>query len=188
MKIETLIPRKTPLVIAAAYFAYGAHGSIGQKRKYTDEPYIVHPLHVAKLLIELAEYVPSDEQIAAAILHDTIEDTPVTSEVIHRVFGNTVGELVDWLTDVSKPSDGNRKKRKQIDLEHTAKAPKDAKDIKLCDVISNAPSIVDHDPDFAQVWLREKHNLLQVLTDTDPTIYAKAVCVYTDSMQKIGKS
>jgi (p)ppGpp synthase/HD superfamily hydrolase len=102
----------------ALAFATAAHASIDQRRKYTNEPYIVHPIAVAKL-VKTVSHTP--EMVAAALLHDVVEDTPITSEEVRAEFGPIVGELVDWLTDVSRPGDGNRRLRKNLDLQHTAK-------------------------------------------------------------------
>jgi (p)ppGpp synthase/HD superfamily hydrolase len=75
----------------ALEFATTAHASINQRRKYTGEPYIVHPIAVA----ELVRSVPhTPEMIAAAYLHDVVEDTPVTIEEIREEFGPQVAELV----------------------------------------------------------------------------------------------
>ena len=63
-----------------------------------------------------------EETIAAAWLHDTVEDTPATFEDIERDFGHGVKALVMELTDISRPGDGNRALRKEIDLDHTAMA------------------------------------------------------------------
>ena len=82
--------------------------------------------------------------------------------------------LVRDLTDVSKPEDGNRAVRKEIDRQHTAQASPQAKTIKLADLISNTVSIVEHDPKFARIYLKEKALLLEVLTEGDPTLYAMA--------------
>ena len=67
-----------------------------------------------------------------------------------------MAELVDDLTDVSKPQDGNRATRKELDRQHTAKASPDAKTIKLADLISNSRSIMKDDPNFAKVYMKEK--------------------------------
>jgi (p)ppGpp synthase/HD superfamily hydrolase len=85
-----------------------------------------------------------------------------------------VADLVDWLTDVSKLSDGNRKARKAIDLAHTADAPVAAKNIKLADCISNAPSITAHDPGFARKWLAEKSAILAACSDADAGLLRRA--------------
>src|SRR5271154_4414509 len=152
----------------ALKFATEAHFSIGQMRKYTNEPYIVHPIAVAEI-VRSVEHTP--EMIAAALLHDTVEDTPVMSQEIHREFGPIVGSLVDWLTDVSRPSDGNRTIRKKIDLEYIAKIPPEAKTIKLADIIDNTKSIIQFDPNFWKTYRQEKINLLQVLKDGNQKLW-----------------
>ena len=81
---------------------------------------------------------------AAALLHDVVEDTPVSIKDIEDVFGPRVAALVGDLTDVSKPEDGNRA-TKGADRQHTAKASPDAKTVKLADLISNGKSIIKDD-------------------------------------------
>ncbi|WIJ24142.1 HD domain-containing protein [Devosia sp. RR2S18] len=155
----------------ALAFAAAAHGSINQRRKYTGEPYIVHPIAVA----EIVRTVPHEgPMIAAALLHDVVEDTPVTIEEILNEFGREVGELVDWLTDVSGPADGNRRKRKHLDLLHTAKATPAAKTIKLADLIDNTRTTAKYDPSFWRVYKREKIALLEVLKEGDSTLWRRA--------------
>lgn len=162
---------KHPLIKKAAIFAANAHKRHAQIRKYTGEPYIVHPAAVAKLVSSVTK---DPEIIAAAFLHDTVEDTDTTLAHIELEFGWRVARLVSDLTDVSKPNDGNRKIRKRIDRKHTALASPDAKTIKLADLIDNTKSIVEHDTDFARVYLKEKQLLLEVLTDGDATLYNMA--------------
>jgi hypothetical protein len=89
-------------------------------------------------------------------------------------FGADIAALVGWLTDVSKPEDGNRAHRKAMDREHSARAPAEAQTIKLADLISNSRSIVKHDPAFARTYLEEKRMLLAVMTKGDPGLYAEA--------------
>jgi (p)ppGpp synthase/HD superfamily hydrolase len=150
----------------ALIFATRAHD--GQVRKYTGVPYIYHPIAVAEIV---RGFPHTEEMIAAALLHDVVEDTPVTIEEIQKEFGDKVAELVGWLTDVSKPEDGNRKVRKQMDLEHIAKAPVDAKTVKLADLIDNTSSIVRHDPDFWRVYRKEKAAVLQVLKEGNSMLW-----------------
>jgi guanosine-3',5'-bis(diphosphate) 3'-pyrophosphohydrolase len=160
-----------PLEADAANFAERAHARVGQTRKYTLDPYIVHPGAVA----DIVRSVPHDEaMLAAAWLHDTVEDAGVTLGELRARFGADVADLVGWLTDVSKPSDGNRAARKAIDRQHTAGAPPRAKTVKLADLIHNSASILAHDPKFAVTYLREKRALLDVLRDGDPTLWAEA--------------
>lgn len=139
----------------------------GQIRKYTNEPYINHPVAVA----EIVRSVPHTEaMICAALLHDVVEDTHVTLDEIERIFGYEVAALVEMLTDVSKPGDGNRAVRKAIDRAHIAKASPDAKTIKLADVIDNARTVLARDPKFAKVYLEEREFLLEALQGGDQSL------------------
>lgn len=160
------------VVHKAQVYAMAAHAAVGQKRKYTGEPYIVHPGEVASIVASVPGSTP--DMVAAAWLHDVIEDTGCTFTDIHVAFGIDIATLVGWLTDVSKPEDGNRAKRKAIDREHTAQAPAEAQTIKLADLISNSKSIMQYDPEFAKTYLAEKRLLLEVLTKGDPGLHAEA--------------
>ena len=151
----------------ARIFATAAHAAVGQLRKYTNEPYIVHPAEV----VSIVRSVPHTEaMLAAAWLHDVVEDTGVTIETVQAEFGAEVADLVSWLTDVSRPEDGNRAHRKALDREHTAAAPAEAQTVKLADLISNTRSIMAHDPKFAVTYLEEKRALLAVMTRGDATL------------------
>ena len=155
----------------AEAFAVEAHERIGQKRKYTGEPYWHHP----RAVVALVKSVPHDEaMLAAAWLHDVVEDTALTFHDVEREFGKDVAMLVCELTDVSKLSDGNRKVRKALDCDHLANASTRAQTIKLADLIDNSRSIVARDPGFARVYLAEKRELLGVLTRGDPVLYKQA--------------
>ena len=146
------------LVESARRFAEKAHGD--QKRKYTNEPYITHPVTVSVLLRDFGfdEYVQ-----AAAMLHDVVEDCGVSLNEIRDLFGTKVALLVEEVTDVSRPEDGNRAIRRAKDLDHLAKASPQGQSIKLADLIDNTSSIVKHDPGFARIYLKEKEDLLDVL-------------------------
>jgi (p)ppGpp synthase/HD superfamily hydrolase len=160
------------LVSKAQVFAIAAHSAVKQVRKYTGEPYFVHPAEVAKIVAGVPGSTPA--MVAAAWLHDTVEDTGITMHDIHVHFGDEVASLVGWLTDVSKPEDGNRAQRKAIDREHTAAAPAEAQTVKLADLISNSKSIMRHDPAFAKTYLEEKRLMLAVMTKGDPGLHADA--------------
>ena len=159
------------IVERARIFATAAHAAVGQKRKYTFEPYIVHPTEVAGIVATVPH---TDVMLAAAWLHDTVEDTGVSIVDIQKEFGNEVAALVSWLTDVSKPEQGNRAVRKARDREHIAMAPAAAQTVKLADLIANSRSIMAHDPAFAKIYLEEKRMLLEVLTRGDATLMARA--------------
>lgn len=141
----------------AEAFAVNAHDSVGHRRKYTDEPYHVHPARVAKLV---ATVTTDSEMIAAAWLHDVLEDVApknpaYNEEAIRTLLGDRVLQLVLELTDVSKPEDGNRATRKALDRAHLMTASDDGKTIKLADIIDNLLDIDDHDKHFARVFRKE---------------------------------
>ena len=152
-------PRSVDLVDHALFCAEVAHS--GQYRKYTDEDYIMHPITVAEIVMNV---FPDVDMVCAAYLHDTVEDCNVTlADLEGAGFGPQVVRLVENLTDVSRPEDGNRARRKAIDLAHTAQASDAAKLIKLADLLHNTCSIAKHDLNFAKVYLKEKVLLLEVL-------------------------
>lgn len=163
------------LVTKAREFAAQAHA--GQKRKYSGQPYIVHPIAVAELVATVTE---DQEVIAAALLHDTVEDTPVTIDEIEARFGPRVAALVSDLTDVSRKEDGNRAARRAIDRAHTALASPDAKTIKLCDLIDNTRTIVRDDPGFARVYMAEKRLMLEVLKEGHAGLHERASRIVAD--------
>jgi len=156
------------IVEKARIFATAAHAAIDQRRKYTGESYIVHPKQVAAF-VETAG--GTKEMIAAAWMHDVLEDTAVTPEAMREEFGDAITDLVLWVTDVSKKEDGNRATRKAIDRQHISAAPSEAHTIKLADIISNCSSIMMHDAEFAKVYFEEKRLLLEVLTKGDSGLY-----------------
>jgi (p)ppGpp synthase/HD superfamily hydrolase len=109
----------------------------------------------------------------------------VTADLLHREFGEDVAALVLQVTDVSKPEDGNRRVRKNMDRQHIAKASPRAKTVKLADLISNSRSIVAHDPGFARVYLREKAALLDILHEGDASLMAEARAILNDAAQSL---
>ncbi len=157
------------LIEKALIFATQAH--VGQVRKYTKEPYIYHPIEVSRIVWEVNQ---DPEIIVSACLHDTCEDCNISLETIEKEFGKRVRDLVSDLTDVSKPEDGNRARRKEIDRLHTAAAHPDAKLIKIADLISNTNSIVAEDPDFARTYIAEKKLLLPHLVGINDVLWARA--------------
>jgi hypothetical protein len=94
--------------------------------------------------------------------------------------------MVNDLSDFSCPEDGNRAKRKAIDRLWIGSASSNSKTIKLADLISNSKSILEHDKDFAKVYIKEKELLLEVLTEGDPTPYAQAKDIVEKAKKEIG--
>ena len=172
------------LVLRAREFAKKAHESIDQRRKYTNEPYIMHPEGVVEILMSNGHI--SENILAAAYLHDTVEDTQVTTQDIEIEFGSEIAKLVEMLTDVSKPEDGNRAKRRAIDREHSALGSPDAQTIKIADIIHNTHDLatahpgmseddIRHQLNFARIYLDEKEAHLNVLTQGDRNLWSKAM-------------
>jgi (p)ppGpp synthase/HD superfamily hydrolase len=159
----------TDLEQQALDFAALAH--FGQSRKYTGEPYIVHPVAVAEIVRGVRH---TSEMIAASYLHDVVEDCNIKLDVIDSIFGSEVKNLVDFLTDISMPWHGNRATRKRLDRERIAKAPPAAQTIKLADLIDNTQSIKERDPDFWKVYRLEKIALLDIIDRGDPKLMARA--------------
>jgi (p)ppGpp synthase/HD superfamily hydrolase len=156
----------------AREFATEAHGGIGQRRKYTGAPYVEHPAAVAEVVRRFAGH--DEGMLAAAWLHDVVEDTPRTIDDVRLACGEDVARLVGELTDVSRPADGNRARRKALDRVHLAGTSPRAKSVKLADLFDNARDIVAHDADFARVYLAEMRHLLPYLLGGDPQLWALA--------------
>lgn len=163
-------PAPPDLEARALSFATAAHD--GQTRKYTGEAYITHPVAVAELVRTVLHH---PDMIAAALLHDVVEDCGIPSARIHDEFGHGVGNLVDQVTDVSVPADGNRAARKALDLRHLANASPSAMTIKLADIIHNTSSIKTRDPNFWAVYRPEKLAMLEVLKQGDETLWQLAM-------------
>jgi guanosine-3',5'-bis(diphosphate) 3'-pyrophosphohydrolase len=141
------------VVQKARSFAAKAHGL--QQRKYEDAPFVVHLDRVVQLLRDHGFDAPV--LLAAAYLHDVVEDTDATIQDVLDDFGPEVAELVYWLTDAEQ---GSRKIRKIMSAWRLSRAPIEAKLIKLADLADNTPSIVERAPDFARVYLAEKRRIL----------------------------
>ena len=161
----------TELELKAIIFAFHKHDEIKQVRKYDSEPYINHPMRVANMVRKVPH---TPEMLAAAWLHDTVEDTNTSIADIETEFGCEVADLVESLTDVAIAGDGNRKIRVGLNCAHSAKGSANSHTIKLADLIDNSISIINHDPSFALVYMKEKENLLAVLGGGDKVLFEKA--------------
>ena len=128
-------------LLHAASFAARKHSD--QRRKGSDaEPYINHPLEVANLLADIGN-VEDVDILAAAILHDTVEDTECTAADLTAKFGARVAGLVLEVTDDKSLS---KAERKRLQVEHAPHLSPDAKLIKLADKISNVRDITNSPP------------------------------------------
>lgn len=126
---------ETSLFDKAVVFATKAHS--GTERRGKAYPYIIHPMEAAAIVASITN---DQEMLAAAVLHDTVEDTDVTLEQIREAFGDRVARLVQHET---APSDRNLtwRERKTIQLKQLMDAPYDSKVVALGDKLSNMQGI-----------------------------------------------
>lgn len=123
--------------------SFAAYKHRDQRRKGANaEPYINHPIAVAKLLTDIAVVYDLDI-LQAAILHDTIEDTETTQEELFMKFGKEVTDYVIEMTDDKSLPKAERKRLQIVNAPHKSKG---AKLIKLCDKICNVTDIMNNPP------------------------------------------
>jgi len=165
VNFPSTVPGDIALVLRAVAFAATAHGN--QRRKYTDEPYLNHLLSVGH---GVAQRTMDPHIIAAAVLHDVLEDTDTHPAQLKREFSERVAALVLELTDVytHEAYPGvNRKERKRMEAERMARVSPEAQLIKAYDLMDNTRSITEHDPGFAKVYLAEKRAVLSHMDKLD---------------------
>lgn len=139
-------PLTTELLDRAIIFAVKAHA--GTERRGKGFPYIVHPMEAMEIV---ATMTPDQELLAAAALHDTVEDTDVTIEEIRSVFGDRVATLVAHESDEAMPGVSEEESwhaRKQAAIDRLTRAPYDAKIVALGDKLSNMRAIAR---DYAEI-------------------------------------
>ena len=132
-------PLDTQLLDRAIVFAVKAHA--GTERRGKGFPYIVHPMEAMEIV---ATMTPDQELLAAAALHDTVEDTAVTIDQIRAEFGDRVASLVEAESDVmveGVSEEASWHARKQAAMDRLARAPHDAKMVALGDKLSNMRAI-----------------------------------------------
>jgi guanosine-3',5'-bis(diphosphate) 3'-pyrophosphohydrolase len=123
--------------------AFAAHKHRDQRRKDAEaSPYINHPIALAEVLAGEGG-ISDPEVLAAALLHDTIEDTATTAEELRAQFGERIAAIVAEVTD-----DKNLPKaeRKRLQIEHAAGISEGAKLVKLADKICNLRDVAERPP------------------------------------------
>jgi len=138
------------LILRAAKFAADKHKNQRRKDKETS-PYINHPISVALIISEVGR-VNDSEILAAALLHDTLEDTKTTPEELELNFGANILSLVREVTD-NKDLPKETRKLKQI--EHAKELSSGAVLIKLADKIANVQDVTSNPP---KEWTIERRN------------------------------
>jgi len=168
------------LILKAAHFAAQKHRD--QRRKDEDSsPYINHPISVAEIISGIGN-VEDPEVLAAALLHDTIEDTKTTPEELIDNFGKRVCNLVQEVTD-DKTLPKLERKQRQID--HAKEISEGAALIKLGDKISNVTDITTTPPTGWNSHRRlEYFDWAEKVIDNCPKVNEKLENHFKDSIQK----
>ena len=157
-----------PLITTARNLAREAHEGQTRTRNGELEPYFNHCERVAQSVALLTDRA---HVIAAAYLHDVIEDTPYThlslaaafEEAGHHYYGEVVA-IVDALTDHYTPEPGiNREARKTLEAKRLKECHWEVRLVKLCDLLDNAQDIQAKGGGFAKVWDNEKARLVPML-------------------------
>jgi guanosine-3',5'-bis(diphosphate) 3'-pyrophosphohydrolase len=138
---RTMTPPTTQTILRAAAFA--AHKHRDQRRKdAAASPYINHPIALANILANEGGILDA-VVLAAALLHDTLEDTETTPEELQALFGT---EITSVVVEVSDDKSLPKAERKQLQVEHAAHISERAKLVKLADKIANIRDVADAPP------------------------------------------
>jgi (p)ppGpp synthase/HD superfamily hydrolase len=173
-------------------FADRAHGE--QQRRYTKERYIVHPVRVMELC---SEYTEDKSILSAALLHDVLEDTPVTKEELQQFLNGLMNEheanktmrLVVELTDVYTKTNypqWNRDTRKAKEASRIEKTCGTSQTIKYADIIDNCLEMATHSEDeFALKFLKECRAVLKHIPKGNKQLYRRAVITVDSCLQQL---
>ena len=173
-----------PLLFRALRFAADHHRD--DRRKGVEaSPYINHPIAVASELVAVG--IDDPEVLAAALLHDTVEDTTATPAEIEAEFGPRVAWLVAAVTDDQALPSGERKR---LQVEHASGLEPDAKLIKIADKICNAYD-VGHAP--AAGWSFERRSeyldwserVVAGCRGVNPALEARYDAVHSDARTRL---
>jgi GTP diphosphokinase / guanosine-3',5'-bis(diphosphate) 3'-diphosphatase len=139
-------------------YLYAADHHKGQMRD-SGEEYIIHPLHVARIVCELKL---DEKAVTSALLHDTIEDTGVSHEEVAELFGTQVADIVQGVTNLSKMNFSSREERQAENFRKMLLAM--AKDIrvilvKLADRLHNMRTLQHSDP---SKWERKSQETMEI--------------------------
>lgn len=167
------------LILRAARLATTVHNGQNRKWGHSADPYIFHPMRVAGL-VSLNTFA-TEEIVAAAWLHDTLEDTTLTeTQLIAHGFGGPVTFFVTQMTNASKvdPAMKNkpRAERKAADRAKIAAAPWEVRFIKLADRLDNVMEMRNDSQtpaDFVKLYTGESRLLLEVLKGIDSVLEAR---------------
>lgn len=180
-----------PVLDKIREFADRAHGD--QMRKYSSDRYIVHPVRVMQIC---AEYDPRLPILATALLHDVLEDTPITASELRNFLKTLMTDadveetlaLVIEMTDVYTHDaypEWNRGKRKELELARIVLTSPQAQTIKYADIMDNSKEIVGHDRGFAPRYLSECLTILKKADKGNKELHQRALAVVQRGLEAI---
>lgn len=159
-------PQKLVDYAGAIEFAVGAHD--GQRRKYEDRPYVLHPIRVSRLLMDAGA---DADEIIAGVLHDTLEDSATEYQDLLNLFGPEVADIV---ADVTKPNIGdafrgnvvqNKSQQVQAQMTKVRTGTVSSVRVKLADRLDNLYKLAFAPASFQKSYVANTHQLLGSITD-----------------------
>jgi (p)ppGpp synthase/HD superfamily hydrolase len=161
---ERLPPATVDHVSDAIEYAAAKHGD---QRRPTGVPYLEHLLEALQALVEGAGITDPDV-LAAAVLHDVVEDTDVTTEQLAQRFGPHIAELVGWVT-IPEAGPGEDKVQVKIaNFRRLAGAPREAKLVKLADRLSNVQGLRNLKPARQRTYYAQTVDYIMPLAAAEP--------------------
>lgn len=181
----TTPPSPLALVLKAALFAADRHRN--QRRKgHRGAPYINHPLAVAECLVTAGIHDP--EILAAALLHDTVEDTDTSPAELQHLFGERVASIVAEVTDDKSLPKAERKRRQIVSAPTKSY---EAKLVKLSDKLCNLQDLRDCPPNWSgdriSAYYRFAQDVYRGLRGTHPDLDSLMEHVFAEQLQSSNK-
>ncbi len=175
-------PMTAELIERARIYATSAHPRINHDPKFTIQPYQAHLEAVVKIV---RKHTDDPVTLAAAWLHDVLEDTPATLQDMRSEFGAEVAQLLHEMLRVSLPSHGGRAEQRQIEAAHLAQASAPAQLIKLADLIEDCQQ-APRWPDLARrQLLDDMAAYLPALTQGGPALLKQATELHRAATQAL---
>jgi len=163
-----------------ALFAESRYRQANVRRRYTDEPYIVHAADVVGILRAIPS--ASEVMLAAAWLHGLLDKTDVTEEKLERVAGREVARICSALSARNVGLEGNRAMRLIMVNIKLLGGTRSVQTLKAAEIIANTRDIVERDRDFARGWLKEKAVQIKLLEDCHEGLRRRAAVMVADAL------
>lgn len=180
-----MTPSSLPLVVKALHFAAQQHRN--QRRKDADtSPYINHPIALLQVLVQEGG-IEDPEILAAALLHDTIEDCGVTAAELSQHFGSKVSAYVVEVTDDKSLA---KEARKQAQIDHAPHLSAEAQCIKVADKICNLRDLLNQPPADWPMSRKAKYfvwasQVIGAMPTPPPSLKAIADLLIAEGLQQV---